>query len=551
MPPKTRHDSGSSLADVVGPGEAMLVTELPTLRAVLRHGIYLQELKLLEEDTNHRNYPVKVLAGDIREEVVARWQRANVLFKAPMIHADSSIERKIEAAYTALGNLVRNRGNMKKQTDKDKFLMKLDFLFDIASCTCAILSCSEADCEGCHEAAHQVKCSCSRERKIPSMEMRFMLAMRTHRPSGKKASMMMSGDDKKETKRQTAAENRKNKKDEVEKKREEKEKQKRRDLKERADANELLLLDSPDEEDHDKDDVWERDTTSVMEKNMLKMPNTALAAIRTEATNRQAACIATGFMHDLIEGGVLPEGSEHLAVDQKKIHRAREAIMTAVREKEEREIHEDNIKTILADSRQTKTLVNKYNEETGKFYRKVEKQDMYSMTDGDGRFLHHFSKDPLPEGSTMTPSESVALMIYEWCVKYGVEETLMCIAGDSTNSNTGWKGGVFHFLEKFLDRRLFWLVCQLHTNELKLRRLITKVDGKTSSKDGWEGELGKKLGTVRSLDRVFSFPAIRPKVAMPDLPEEVVEDLSSDQHYGYRYGKRSYLRLSDHETMRP
>ena len=54
-----------------------------------------------------------------------------------------------------------------------------------------------------------------------------------------------------------------------------------------------------------------------------------------------------------------------------------------------------------------------------------------------------------------------------------------------------------------------------------------------------------------SLDRVFSFPAIRPKVAMPDLPEEVVEDLSSDQHYGYRYGKGSYLRLSDHETMRP
>ena len=40
-------------------------------------------------------------------------------------------------------------------------------------------------------------------------------------------------------------------------------------MKERADANELLLLDSPDEEDHDKDDVWERDTTSVMEKNML------------------------------------------------------------------------------------------------------------------------------------------------------------------------------------------------------------------------------------------------------------------------------------------
>ena len=65
----------------------------------------------------------------------------------------------------------------------------------------------------------------------------------------------------------------------------------------------------------------------------------------------------------------------------------------------------------------------------------------------------------------------------------------MFIAGDSTNSNTGYKGGMFRFLEEYLDRKLFWIVCQLHTNELKLRRLITQRDGKTSSKDGWEGEL--------------------------------------------------------------
>ena len=70
-----------------------------------------------------------------------------------------------------------------------------------------------------------------------------------------------------------------------------------------------------------------------------------------------------------------------------------------------------------------------------------------------------------------------------------------------------YKGGVFHFLEKYLNRRLFWIVCQvktqslpachyrrssvimfcrklqtfcpqLHTNKLKLRRLIT-VRGKS------------------------------------------------------------------------
>ena len=105
------------------------------------------------------------------------------------------------------------------------------------------------------------------------------------------------------------------------------------------------------------------------------------------------------------------------------------------------------------------------------------------------------------------------------------------------NSNTGHKGGVFHFLEEYLDRRLFWIVYQLHTNELKLRRLISKRDGKTTSKDGWEGELGKLLPTVRSLERTLTFPTIPGKTKLPDLPDNVLNDLSSDQRYGYRITK--------------
>ena len=119
-------------------------------------------------------------------------------------------------------------------------------------------------------------------------------------------------------------------------------------------------------------------------------------------------------------------------------------------------------------------------------------------------------------------------------VRYGVADTLEFIAGDSTNSNTGYKGGLFHFLEEYLDRRLFWIVCQLHTNELELRRLITKRDGKTSSKDGWEGELGKLLPTVRSLERIFTFPAIPRKSELSDLPEKVIRDLFQTNTMGTR-----------------
>ena len=74
-----------------------------------------------------------------------------------------------------------------------------------------------------------------------------------------------------------------------------------------------------------------------------------------------------------------------------------------------------------------------------------------------------------------------------------MDETVLVIGGDSTNSNTGWKGGMLTHLEKFLDRKCFWVVCMLHTTELPLRHLFTALDGKSNSKDGWTGPIGKKL----------------------------------------------------------
>ena len=78
------------------------------------------------------------------------------------------------------------------------------------------------------------------------------------------------------------------------------------------------------------------------------------------------------------------------------------------------------------------------------------------------------------------------------------------------------------------------IVCQLNTNDLKLRRLTTKRDGRTSSKDGLEGELGKLLPTVRSLKRTCTATAIPGKT---ELPPEVVKDIESKQEYGHRITK--------------
>ena len=63
----------------------------------------------------------------------------------------------------------------------------------------------------------------------------------------------------------------------------------------------------------------------------------------------------------------------------------------------------------------------------------------------------------------------------------GVDKTLMAMGCGSTNVNTGSAGGVTRYLEVKLQRKVNWLVCALHTNELLLRHLITVLDGKTIS----------------------------------------------------------------------
>ena len=55
----------------------------------------------------------------------------------------------------------------------------------------------------------------------------------------------------------------------------------------------------------------------------------------------------------------------------------------------------------------------------------------------------------------------------------------------------------------WLGLKLHWLVCQLHTNELMLRQLITKLDGKSDSKTGFLGPIGKMLKDVEKMKPKF------------------------------------------------
>ena len=134
----------------------------------------------------------------------------------------------------------------------------------------------------------------------------------------------------------------------------------------------------------------------------------------------------------------------------------------------------------------------------------------------------------------LKPAEVVANLIVDWMKNHGVDETVTHLAGDSTASNTGWKKGVIAWIERKIGRKVDWRVCMLHTNELDLRRLIEMLDGKTDSKTGWSGYLGKLLAKVMEMRPNFNFKKIDLGADLIELPEEVIKDLSTDQHLLYK-----------------
>ena len=72
----------------------------------------------------------------------------------------------------------------------------------------------------------------------------------------------------------------------------------------------------------------------------------------------------------------------------------------------------------------------------------------YSVCDSKGNFLFHFTPDEAIKD--MLHAKIIATRIYEWLKERGFDKTIVAIGGDSTNVNTGWKGGAMAHLEKLL-----------------------------------------------------------------------------------------------------
>ena len=326
------------------------------------------------------------------------------------------------------------------------------------------------------------------------------------------------------------------------KKSEEAEEQLRRralDFEEQLDADDGMqvhMLPSPgDIKTNSVENVAETEPIASTSKKRMKhntedISNIALASLRHHTGLRETAEIATAAW---IDAGIITREDTTLVIDHNKVKRAHGRVMAKIEASHDEEIKKEGITCILFDGRCDETKVLMTAEESTKQYPAVIREEHYSVcAEPGGSYLFHFAPDKSTD--ERKHAEVIADELVKWLKEKGADKTLMAIGGDSCNVNTGREGGVMHHVEVKLGRKLVWIVCDLHTGELGLRHLVTALDGRTLSSNKWSGPLGKMLDSATDLEINPNFERIEIGPPLPNLTDEVIRELSTDQSYGYR-----------------
>ena len=530
MPPKsTRNAVTTGLVDFIGSGREMLETELPTLRSVLRKTILAREELSIESDQFLRKISISEVIDTVIIDIGRIWKKSNSKFVHPVVIENKSIKKRILLAWETANSIVRKRITKKAQIQS--FTSKLDRLFDITMCQCKVVlcpgACSLAYCTGYH-----IDCNCSKDKKFPVIELAFMVDQR-NKVGEKTCKMMIANLDQSETQRMQKAEKRKE---------EDLERQRRHQQLE----DERLLSEMPYSDcdfDTNLDEYVDLEEVAVPKhekRNLMPIKNTAEASLRYQVSSTATAVICTAFLKDLIESNHLSDDMKYLALDKKKVLRAKTLVIQEAIEIGEIQAHNDIITGVYFDGRKDNTLVQIYDEKTGSYRKRIIKEEHISVTsEPDGLYRLHFT--PPPAIPPSMPANEVAMFLADWLIDHGQDKNILVLGGDSTNSMSGWKGGSIALVEKQLNIKAYWVICQVHTNELPLRHLIEKLDGKTTSRDGFSGPICKMLSTVNTVERKLTFPAIPLLEPLVDIPDKIVAEMSQDAKLSYRLVKAMAL----------
>ena len=328
-----------------------------------------------------------------------------------------------------------------------------------------------------------------------------------------------------------------------------------------------------DESDNDPSDpsdtpyINERPTTSIHH------PLTALAIMRhPDQSFRAASEIIAAYCMD--KGYVSKEDTGDI-LDHVHLWREVQQVGQQLNEKAKQEILQTKPKSFSFDGKQNLTLGEKYIK--GVRHPIKSKEDTYVLTyEPSGKLLSHFfvekqkkvasadevyledveEEDENEDEDTEedadetiddtgekqkekvdpenTPSRRLGRKVVEELDKFGMRDFVEAVKVDSTPAMTGHDGGAVCTIEKSLNKPLYWLVCDAHTNELPPGKLLIELDGASKSKNKFKGEIGQKLHQLASLKIKEKFEAVAVGPGVEDIPKDILDQMSEDQKFAYQ-----------------
>ena len=127
---RTRHQSGSKLTQLVGPGKEFMPIEVPTMRAVIQRGLLIKERLQLEQETTKTDIQASEISVELVPLIRAQWHRSNAKFSPPVTINDNSLRIKVVRMWKRVEG---GRGRAKKAKVK-KVEDLLNKLLDITTC---------------------------------------------------------------------------------------------------------------------------------------------------------------------------------------------------------------------------------------------------------------------------------------------------------------------------------------------------------------------------------------------------------------------------------
>lgn len=499
-----------------------LPTELPTLRECLQRCLDVQQNHIQTHDKDYRNVSLHEIFHDVAFEISERWSSSNSELKEPVVCSTNAIYKRLSYSWSIFNDIARNKA---RKAIKEKWEPKLDKLFDIALCTCRIVRCGEGD-DPCKETTCDAKahclCSCDLKLRLPNNELLWIKAQRE-----KERSYLNTRVPHSHLRKSARLE------------------RQRTDVLEPKQQAQTTIQPSTSTVTFDDDNVGDdmeideanyeivsasninSATEDCLKRNYVDISNAAVASVRFGVSSHATAAIINGFMADLVKAGHIGEDKKHLICDAKKVLRAKDRVMKRSAAEENSSGAECKITGIFVDSRKDNTLILQHDNTTGTVRKRIIKESHMAVTEEPkGRYLTHYT--PQLKNTTEKPAKQSAIVLFHWLKDRGIDRNLELIGSDTTNDMSGWKGGMLHFIEEFLNRRLFRSFCWLHINELPLRHIVEKLDGPTSSGKGWSGTVGKLLANVDTLDRKTDFEPIPLLEPLVDISEDILKQMSTD-----------------------